>query len=104
VSKDRVTQSRRVRRENPASSFADAKGGTLRPLDDALNVEPQETAVPFHQTPVDHDRIDIFRAGRLHHRGLDNRQRRDIGVVGPYQNEIRATVAVRSGLSLNELR
>jgi hypothetical protein len=37
------------------------------------------------------------------HRGLDIRQRRDIGVVDPYQNEIRVTVAVRSGLGLNEL-
>jgi hypothetical protein len=42
----------------------------------------------------------LLRARRFH-RGLDIRQRRDIDVVGPYQNEIRVTVAVRSALSSN---
>jgi hypothetical protein len=73
-------------------------------VDEALNAETQKgAAVPFYQTPLDCHFIDISRARRLHHRGLDIRHRRDIGVVDPYQNEIRVTVAVRSGLGLNEL-
>ena len=52
ASKDRVPRSRRDRCKNSASSFADAEGGTLCLLDDALDVsKPKRRPLRFTRRP-----------------------------------------------------